>query len=439
MPISSSKPGRSARLKPSLAWRALLLASWLLGSLLVPAPVARAVDAVTVAENSATSNFPTGVDVRLSASSDSIIERIELLYTLAATKTEQLVLPKFTPATSVDLTATAPLGGDYIPAGIDVTYYWRIEDASGAVLETKPQIVLWVDSRFNWTSVSSDYVTIYSYKASSSFQEYMLNVANAYAAKEMKLYGLTSIIPIKIWIYNSKADFQGTFAPNSQEWAAGSALPAYQLVQEYIANGDQSEANRLIPHELSHQLLHQATENPFGILPLWLDEGLAVDNENVDHSRYDAMVAQAKQKNELVSIRALISEFPVDADRASLAYAESYSIVKFMRAKYGDEKLLDLIQAFKDEMTIDDALKTAYGFNQDGLERAWLASLKNSNRNLGLGAGHIDLAIGNLLSGGTLVLILAVAISGVYRLRRTRRQPPSDQPLDGEWMTRAGW
>jgi hypothetical protein len=422
----------------SIAWRALLLAVWLLGALIAAAPVARAADAITVTENSATNNFPTGVEVRLSASSSSTIEKVELLYTLAATKTEQLTLPKFTPANSVQLTATAPLGADYVPAGIDVTYHWRLEDSSGAVLETKPQTILWEDTRFSWKSVSSDYVTIYSYKASSSFQKYMLDVADTYAAKEMKLYGLTTMIPVKIWIYDSKADFQGTFAPNSQEWAAGSALPAFQLVQEYIADGDKSEANRLIPHELSHQLLHQATDNPFGILPLWLDEGLAVNNENVDHARYDAVVSDAKQKRTLVSIKALISEFPIDPNQATLAYAESYSIVRFMRATYGDAKLLDLIHAFKAEMTIDDALKAAYGFDQDGLQQAWLASLKTSDRNFGLGAGHIDLAIGDLLSGGTLVLILAVAVAGIHRLRRAGRSDES-APSESDWPTMAGW
>lgn len=424
--------------RPSLAWRALVLGVWLLGALVAAAPSARAADAITVSENSATNKFPTGVEVRLSASSSSTIEKVELLYTLAASKTEQLTLPKFTPADSVQLTATAPLGNDYVPAGIDITYHWRIEDASGAVLETKPQIILWKDTRFSWTSVSSDYVTIYSYKASTNFQKYMLDVANVYAVKEMKLYGLTTMIPVKIWIYNSKADFQGTFAPNSQEWAAGSALPAFQLVQEYIADGDKSEANRLIPHELSHQLLHQATDNPFGILPLWLDEGLAVNNENVDHARYDAVVSDAKQKGSLVSIKALISEFPIDASQATLAYAESYSIVRFMRASYGDAKLLDFIHAFKAEMTIDDALKSAYGFDQDGLQQAWLASLKTSDRNFGLGAGHIDLAIGDLLSGGTLVLILAVAIAGVHRLRRASRGG-EPTPSEDDWATMTGW
>ena len=156
--------------------------------------------------------------------------------------------------------------------------------------------------------------------------------------------------------------------PNSQEWAAGSALPAFQLIQEIIADGDDFEANRLIPHELSHQILHQATENPFGILPLWLDEGLAVNNENVDHRQYDAAVVQAKKANALMSIRSLISEFPIDSSQASLAYAESYSIVKFMRSTYGDDKLLAFLRAFKDEVTIDQALQQVYGFDQDGLK-----------------------------------------------------------------------
>lgn len=441
MPISCSRPARNVRRLPDGGGRRLaLLAVWLLGSLLAFAPArAVAADPINVATSTATPNFPAGINFQLHASSSSAIEHVELLYSLAASATEQLINPSFTPGRSITATAKAPLGTDYVPAGIDITYHWRIEDASGATFETKPQTVLWEDARFSWTLVSGPYVTIYSYKASPDFQKYMLDLAEKYIASEMKLYGMTAIMPIKVWIYDSKTDFSGTLAPNSQEWAAGSALPAFQLIQEIISGGDQSEANRLIPHELSHQILHQATENPFGILPLWLDEGLAVNNENADHSRYDDMVATANQSKSLVSIQALISEFPIDPNQASLAYAESYSIVKFMRKTYGDAKLLDLIHAFKAEMTIDGALKTAYGFDQNGLEKAWLATISESSRSTTVAAGHIGIAIGNLLSGGTLILLAAVAIAGVHRLRASRRRPDSTLlhesagPATGQW------
>lgn len=375
---------------------------------------------ITTRGDSATLDFPTGIDFSVHIDSPASITSVALLYTLASSKTENYVKPSYTPGANVDASANAPLGADYVPSGIEIHYWWRIENADGATLETPAQSILWKDTRFDWTSVADQNVTIYSYKASSKFQQYLLSVAEKYVASEMKLYGLSTLIPINIWIYDSKADFNGTLAPNSQEWAAGTALPAFQLIQEIISDGDDYEANRLIPHELSHQILHQATDNPFGVLPLWLDEGLAVNNENVDHSRYDSAVAAAKGNGSLVSIKALISEFPIDSNQASLAYAESYSIVKFMRATYGDDKLLALVHAFKAELSIDDALKTAYGFDQDGLQTLWLASIKPSNRASTIGAGLTDLGLNEWASGGMLILLAAGAAAAVKRVRRPR-------------------
>ena len=427
------------KLRPNGAWRWAFLAAWLLGASFAPSPASTfAADQISVSTNTATSDFPKGIDFHLEASAGSPITRAELLYSLADSATEQLETPAIKTGRSVDVTESADFASSYVPTGINVTYRWRIENAAGAVSETDPQSILWKDDRFAWQSVSGRFVTIYSYKASSDFQHYLLNLAETYVKSEMTLYGIDTLVPINVWIYDSKADFNGTLAPNSQEWAAGSALPAFQLIQEIISDGDDYEANRLIPHELSHQILHQATENPFGILPLWLDEGLAVNNEDVDHSRYDAAVSLAKRENKLVSIRALISEFPIDAAQASLAYAESYSIVKFMRSEYGDGRLLSFLHAFTDEMTIDQALRQVYGFDQDGLETAWLKTIDASANHHSGGAGLLDSSIENLLSGGTLILLTAAAAGGVHRVQKARRRRALVDLVDAHQAFRIG-
>ena len=65
-------------------------------------------------------------------------------------------------------------------------------------MKRSPQTILWKDDRFTWNSVSGDYVTIYSYKASAKFQNYLLTLAEKYIASEMKLYGIDKLMPINI-------------------------------------------------------------------------------------------------------------------------------------------------------------------------------------------------------------------------------------------------
>ena len=56
---------------------------------------------------------------------------------------------------------------------------------------------------------------------------------------------------------------------------------------------------------------------------------------------------------------------------ATLAYAESASIVSFLVEEFGWEKMRQLLAAFKDGATNDDALKQAYSFDVNGLELRW--------------------------------------------------------------------
>ena len=84
---------------------------------------------ITVAANSATSDFPHGIDFHLQASSTAAITRVELLYSLADSLTEQLETPKFDSGKTIDVTEKADFASAYVPTGINVTYRWRIEDA----------------------------------------------------------------------------------------------------------------------------------------------------------------------------------------------------------------------------------------------------------------------------------------------------------------------
>jgi hypothetical protein len=77
----------------------------------------------------------------------------------------------------------------------------------------------------------------------------------------------------------------------------------------------------------------------------------------------------------LFSVRSIASSFPSDSDEAILCYAESYSIVKLLIDNHGSEKFLALIDLFKQGATDDEALSQVYGFDTDGLNENWRASL----------------------------------------------------------------
>jgi hypothetical protein len=390
---------------------------------------AQAAAPVTVTTDEATSDFPNGIDFKLDARGDRTIQRIELLYQAADLETLNLEVPQFKPAKNVKLTHKLDFRVNYEPSGIDITYHWRFTDDQGNVTETEPKTLLWSDNRFEWQPVASQDVTVYGYRNNDAFDRIVLDSAQATVDRLKVQYGVESVTPIRIWVYNSKQDFSATQQGNSSEWIAGTAFPQLHVILAILPEGNKREVGRVIPHEISHQMLYQATKNPFNGPPTWLDEGLAVLNQDTGNQDFPAMVKDAAEKGHLFSIRALNSNFPYDAADAALAYAESYDVVRFIIDTYGQEKLAAVIAAYRDGVSYDDALRRGIGVDIDQLDRLWKASLDYpGDKPRGSGttrdtSGWSDL-FGAGLASGALVFVIAlaaVALFGLTSVRRGRR------------------
>jgi hypothetical protein len=134
---------------------------------------------------------------------------------------------------------------------------------------------------------------------------------------------------------------------------------------------------RATTHEMSHLVIHQATDNPYRGLPRWLDEGIAVYNEDTENlvDDFAPIFDRAVEENELMTLRTLSSPFPADPLLANLAYGQSGAVVKFIIDTYGPEAMGELLAIFAEGALDDEALETALGVDTDGLDNAFRASL----------------------------------------------------------------
>lgn len=389
-----------------------------------------AAQGVTVTTNAATSNFPDGIELKLEADSAEPITHIELLYQTADLETLNLAVPDFQPGTHVEITHLLDFRLNYQPSGVDITYRWRFTDDQGVVTETAPTSLLWSDNRFDWQTVSSDNVTVYAYNQNEAFNKIILDSAQSTVDRLSKEFGVQQTAPIRIWVYNSQRDFEATQQGNSSHWVAGTAYPQLHVILAILPEGNKREVGRVIPHEISHQLLNQATKNPFNAPPTWLDEGLAVFNQDNGNEDFPAMVENAAEKGHLFSIRALNSSFPYDAADAALAYAESYSVVRFILDRYGEAGLAAVIRAYPQGVSHDDALRMGIGVDIDELDRLWKESLNypgDTPRGAGStqpvsgtgSAGNDDFPIGLGLAAAAVICALLLGLVATRRSTRT--------------------
>jgi hypothetical protein len=348
-------------------------------ALLVALPgVALAQEGITVISSSTVTMFPNGITFNLEAESDSEINNINLEYRinrLSLIPVNCRVDVDFTPGVRVAASWTWNMletGG--LPPGTEVEYRWLIEDASGHRIETSPASLKFDDFRYDWNSLTSDGITLYWYQGGESFAQELMDAAQEALQRLADDTGVSLEQAVSIYIYASYEDLLGALV-FPYEWTGGVAFPDFGIIAIGIFPSDLTWGKRAMAHELSHLVVHQAVFGPYGDLPTWLDEGLAVYAEGEISWDRRSRLDEAISNDALISVRSLSSRFTTDPDEARLSYAESYSLVVFLLDNYGQDKMLQLLDVFKEGSGYDDALMQVYGFDMDGLNELWRASL----------------------------------------------------------------
>ncbi|HYI14493.1 MAG TPA: peptidase MA family metallohydrolase [Thermomicrobiales bacterium] len=341
-----------------------------------PGPVAAQTDAV-FSEMNAEAEFGQSLTFGVTVESAATIEEAELYWHAAGDLELSAEFPEIEPGQTVQIDHEVDLSFDYLPPGLDIVYFWRIIDSEGNATDSEELVLFYMDDGPDWESLTNGLVTLWWYSGNQEFGEDILETANRTIESLAVRFDVSADEPIRIVIYGNDDDFMAALPPNSADWIGGQAHPALNLIvaQIQLGSGVEREVRRMIPHEVSHLILHQATENPWNSPPNWLDEGLAVYNQETPDSDLPRILDDAIEDGELIPVSALGSSFPVDPEQAYLSYAESHSIVTYIVEELGEAELAELIAIFRDEVSYDEAVERALGMTVEELDAAWKAWL----------------------------------------------------------------
>jgi hypothetical protein len=177
---------------------------------------------------------------------------------------------------------------------------------------------------------------------------------------------------VKILYYDTASDMQAAIISNNAEGVITRGEVVYSdtaMVSADVASGD------ITRHEVTHIVVREAINGPFG-LPDWLNEGTAVYSQNQPLGGQQNALDSAIQSGQILSVRSLSSASSgAVASKVSLFYGQSYALVDFLIETYGEQKFAELFAAFREGNTTAGALEQVYGFDQDGLENEWRASV----------------------------------------------------------------
>mgnify|MGYP000462906664 CR=1 FL=1 len=353
---------------------AALLAVLLAGTPTAGRPAADAATPIRAIEQSHVNNFPANIRFSVKAESDRPIVKASVYYKVNEQPTTSYAAAEIKPGTRIDASYTLDLRRSYIPPGVRLRYQWRLVDQDGNVARSDWTSLTLDDLRFKWQSVTAENVTVSYYQGNAAFGEELRKAAASAITSMSQQAGVKVDAPIRILIYATDQDFRSAVDPGTHEWAGGSAFPRYNVILIQASGSNLAYATRTIPHELTHVIIYNATKNPYGSIPRWLDEGLAMLSEGEQEPGFDSALQAAVKSDSLISVWSLSSNFPTDSRQARLSYAQSYSLVKFVIDRYGQEAMSKLLAVFREGSTYDDALKSALGVDTYGLDDAWRAS-----------------------------------------------------------------
>ena len=353
---------------------------WLSGPSLVVAEAG-----TTIIASDVHVDFPDQAVFSLEAESNVEIVDVRLFYQVDRMNYAEVVSEgwaDFTPANRIEASWVWDMTNASLPPGAEVTYWWIIEDADGNRVETSPEVMHFDDNRFTWHSLTSSVgegggMVLFWYTDGDSFARELMDTCEEGLARLTQDIGTYLERPIKIYIYASGEDLQGAMI-YSQEWTGGVAFADFGIIAISIAPSQLEWGKRALIHELTHLVVHQATFSPYGQLPTWLDEGLATYSEGELDPDLRSSLNRAISEGALISVRSLCSPFSAYSDKARLSYAQSYSLAEYLLDNYGQDKMLDLLTILKQGSTYDEALTEVYGFDIDGLNARWRATLTSS-------------------------------------------------------------
>lgn len=423
----------------------------------------QSVPGLNVTVNEATPEFPVGITFALQATTETPVASVELLYHAPGIETLSMEIPPIPlGATELDITHPVDLQSGQLPVGVDVIYRWRITDVDGNVSETPDQTTHYFDTRYDWTELEGPRVTVYTYDASPEFRQAILDSAEHTIDRLQNAYGILPTQRIRIWAYPNKDDFYGSLAPNSEPWIAGEAQPALFLIRAILPPDDTHELARVVPHEMTHQVSYQVTQNPFNYPPLWLNEGLAVYWQETGRDRFYSYALELAKEGNIPPLRTLNGEFAYDSEGALNSYALSLSVVIYILDTFGDEGMANLLDVFKQGVTYDEAVEQGLGVTFEELDAGWRAYIQEKATQLEASGSTVTYfgdddpaaptsAAQDPLSviataSGTLILGLAVLIAlgaGVITLLRNRGRRDDDDEEDpsgpDEYGNRLRW
>lgn len=238
-------------------------------------------------------------------------------------------------------------------------------------------------SENQWREMKGDHFIIYHDAENSKQANQILRSAEGYYREIASQLGYSRRDKFwlwenrcKIYVYGSKEKFHETTM--QPVWSSGFAVPEQRTIMSYV--GAQHFLDSVLPHELAHLIFRDFVGVGNREIPLWMDEGLAMSQEQSRREWFNQLVKKmiSMQKwihmQEIGAIRSLKGS---STEQAAIFYAQAQSMVRTLLSAGNPDKFVQLCRDLRDAKSLDEAFKSNYPKDfgsAEEFEKSWVRS-----------------------------------------------------------------
>ncbi len=191
--------------------------------------------------------------------------------------------------------------------------------------------------------------------------------------------------PILIEVFNNHEKFSGRVIALPDLHTVGACTGRMFAMASPNGKGVSKPFNwaRVLRHEMVH--IFNLDQTNFQT-PHWLTEGLAVGNEGFPRpQQWNDLLRERVPKGDLMDLDDIDLGFirprtPLDW---SMAYCQSQLYVDYMKTKYGADSVAKILDAYRDGLNTDEAVKKACGVEKTAFEKGYREFLEETVKAMG--------------------------------------------------------
>jgi len=222
-------------------------------------------------------------------------------------------------------------------------------------------------------------ILFYFHPQDKKLMKSLIDDAEALRREVIKDLGIDFKEKTKVYLAPSFRKYQ-ELQPGGEvpSWSAAVVYPSLNLIiirSPRATKGKSIDLRKILKHEFTHIALGKAFSGKREI-PRWLNEGLAMyESREWDFSRVSTIM-RAVLTDSLIPLSEITYWFPFEADKAELAYSESFYLISFLISQYGKESFHRFLKEYSSGKGLKEVLREVYGIKWEEFEEKWKNYLK---------------------------------------------------------------